>query len=395
MLNWLRTRLVTKSTLASPGADLMALFAPWGPTSSGVAVSAEAALRVPAVACAVRVIAEAVAQLPVIVYQRGAGGARERAVDHPVYRLLHDDVSPWQSSYDFRLQVQTDALLHGNGYGFANRVSGVIREVVYVCPSDMTVTRNADDGGPDYKIANRPVARDQVLHIRGLSTNGLTGKAAIDLAREAIGIALAQERHAGRLFGSGGRPSGLLKVPGKLGAEAVARISAAWSSAHGGENAGKTAILEDGVAFEPLTFASTDLQFLELRKHQVEEIARAFRVPPHLLFELGRATWSNAEEMGRAFVAYTLMPWLEQWQGAFRRCLFTRDERGQYFAEFMLDEFNRADTAKRSDSYAKMIAARVLNPNEVRAMENLPPYSGGDEFFNPNVATSSTGGSPA
>jgi HK97 family phage portal protein len=378
-------------TLAAPSEELLALFGALPGTASGITVSAESALRVPAVACAVRVIAEAVAQLPLITYQRGENGTKERATEHPAYALLHDDANEWQSAYDLKLQLQTDVLLNGNAYAFVNRVGGTVREIIRLNPAAVAV--ETDGTVPRYVLTEgktkRIFSHDQIIHIRGLSTDGILGKSPVKLAAEAIGIAIAQERHAARLLGNGGRPSGVLKLAGKLSRDAVARIRAAWNSAHSGDSAGGTAVLEEDMSFEPLSFNSVDMQFLELNKFQIEQIARIFRVPPHLLMELGRATWSNSEEMGRVFLTYTLMPWLKQWEGALRRAVFTKDERQTFFSEFLVDDFQRADLAARAAAYSQLITARVINPNEARAMENRPPYDGGDEFINPNVQAAS------
>lgn len=375
-------------TLDAPGPELLALFGGGPATAAGVAVSGESALRVPAVACAVNAISDAIAQLPILTYQRGPKGSKERAPDHPAYALLHDDANEWQSAFDLKKQIMVDVLLHGNGYGFVNRVGGTVREITRLAPESMSVDN--DSGVPVYRLhqargGDRFIRRDQIIHIKGTSTDGTTGRSAVRLAAEAIGIAAAQEGHAARLFGSGGRPSGVLKVVGKLSKEAALRIRAAWEAQHGGGNSGKTAVLEEGMSFDALSFNSVDMQFLELCKFQIEQIARAFRVPPHMLMELGRATWGNSEEMGRLFLTYTLMPWIKQWEGAIRRAVFTREERATYFAEFLTDDLARADLSKRADAYQKLIASRVINPNEARAAENRPPYEGGDEFLNPNV----------
>ncbi|MGO4389440.1 phage portal protein [Microvirga sp. 2YAF29] len=385
-------------TLSSSAGELLALFGGGPATASGVAVGGESALKVPAVACAVRSISEAIAQLPIITYKRGDNGSKERATDHPAYGLLHDDASDWQSAYDLKLQIQVDALIQGNGYGFVNKVGGKPREIIRLKPG--TVSVQDDDGIPKYllnegKRGQRVIPLDQIIHIRGLSTDGITGKSAVRLAAEAIGIAAAQEGHAARLFGSGGRPSGVLKVPGKLSKETVGRLRASWEAQHAGGQSGKTAVLEEGMEFTAISFNSVDMQFLELRTFQIQEIARAFRVPPHMLMELGRATWSNSEEMGRLFLTFTLMPWIKQWEGAIRRAVFSKDERATYFAEYLTDDLARADLSKRAESYQKLIAARVINPNEARAAENRPPYDGGNEFINPNVtATPAAGNTP-
>ncbi|TVR11935.1 MAG: phage portal protein [Salinarimonadaceae bacterium] len=375
-------------SLATPGEKLLEIFGASPSTSSGVAITPETALRVPSVACAVRTIAESVAQLPVHLYRRDEQtGAKARATDHPAYALIHDDANEWTSAYELKLAIMVDALVRGNGYAFVNRVGGEPREIIRLDPG--TVRVDLSMGAPRYFVrqasGEREIAREDVIHIRALSLDGAIGKSPVNLAAEAIGIALAQEGHAGRIFGNGGRPSGVLKAPGKLSAQAADRLRQRWGDVHAGGASGKTAVLEEGMDFVPLTFTSVDLQFLELRSFQVIEIARAFRVPPHLLFELGRATWANSEEMGRVFLTYTLMPWLKQWEGALRRALFTREERSTHFAEFLVDDFARADLESRASAYSSLIAARVLNPNEARAMENRAPYEGGEAFINPHT----------
>lgn len=381
-------------TLSSPSDELLSLFSARPTSSTGIAVSAENALRVPAVACAVRTIAEAVAQLPLHTYKRDQDGSKTRATDHPAHALLHDDANEWTSAFDLKLQVTVDALLRDNGFAYVNKVGGVPREILRLDPG--TVTIESDGGAPRYILqdgrSRRELAREDVIHIKPLSIDGIRGRGPVTLAAEAIGIALAQETHAGRIFGNGGRPSGVLKAPGKLSPTAAERLKTRWHEVHSGQSSGGTAVLEEGMDFLPLTFNSVDLQFMELRSFQVVEIARAFRIPPHLLFELGRATWSNSEEMGRVFLTYTLMPWLKQWEGAASRALFTREERKTHFAEFLVDDFQRADLDSRASAYSQLIAARVLNPNEARGMENRPPYAGGDAFVNPNTMTATEGG---
>lgn len=376
-------------TLAEPGEELLSLFGGGSITAAGIQVGPKEALRVPAVACAVRAIAEGVAQLPCHIYRRST---RERATDHPAYGLLHDDFNDWTPAFEGKRQLQVDALMHDKGgIAFVNRVRGTPKEIIRLDPAKVTV-KAGDDGEPIYTVESkaggtRELAREDVIHIRSIGLDGVTGCAPGTLAREAIGLALAQEAHAARLFGRGGRPSGILKFDGKLTAGAAARIKASWGAAFGGRASGGTAVLEGGADYKPVTLTSVDLQFLELRGFQVAEIARAFRVPPTLLMDLSKATLNNVGELGQQFVTYSLMPHLKTWEGALRRALLTKDERaeGDLYIEFLPDEFLRADIAKRADAYAKMITARVLNPNEARAAENRPPYAGGDAFENPNT----------
>lgn len=380
--SWL-SRLTTKS-LAAPDAELLALFGAAVPTAAGVSVSAATALRCTPVACAVRVITEAVATLPIMIYRRTAD-AKERATEHPAYRLLHDDPNDWTSAFALKQQVTSDALLNDKG-GFALVVrngDGKPMELHRLDPAKVTVSYNAMSE-PAYSFGGEALRRSDVLHIRPL---GLGGLCALSAAREAVGLAIVLEGHGSRLFGNGARPSGVLSLKDRVTPEAVKKVRDAWQAAHGGGRSGGTAIVEGGAEYTPLTLTSVDAQYLELRAFQIAEIARAFRVPPHMLYELDRATWSNIGDMGREFLTYSLLPWLEEWQGAIRRTLLTEDERPTHVVEFLVDDLLRADLAARATAYSTLIAARVLNPNEARAMENRAPYAGGDAFVNPNIST--------
>jgi HK97 family phage portal protein len=384
----LRSGIEEKSSLASPDAWLAELF---GSTpSSGIAVTPRSAMHCTPVRCAVQAIAEPMGALPCIVYRRSADGAKERAGEHPVHALLHDQANEWTPAATFREQITRDALLHGDGLAFINRVDGKPIELIRLQPDAITIQANPATGEPVYRQGESIIPRENVLHIAAPSTDGIRGDSPVRLASEAIGLALIMERHAAQLFGNGARPSGVLRFQTKLGDESAKRIKAAWQAAHGGGKSGGTAVLEEGGEFQSLALTSSDAQFLELRKFAIEEIARAFRVPPHMLFELGRATWSNSEQMRQDFLTFCLMAWIKRWEGEIRLKLFTPEERESYFAEFLLDDLLRADFATRMDGYAKAIAARILNPNEARAAENRAPYEGGDRFENPNTTAANS-----
>jgi len=390
MRNLLRSlfRPPEAKSLAEPDAALLEIFGGGAATAAGVSVSVATALRHPAAACAIRVIAEAVATLPVIVYRRGADGSKARASDHPAYAVLHDDANDWSSAYDLKLRLTIDALTHDKGgIAFVNRAGGKVVEILRLDPAKVSVDY-ADTGEPTYRMAGGAVLpRESILHIRAPG-----GVAPLTTAREAIGLAVVMEGHGARLFGNGARPSGLLSLKDKVTPEAVKRVRESWQLAHGGGRSGGTAIVDGDAEYTQLTLTSVDAQFLELRTFQVLEIARAFRVPPHMLYEMGRATWANTGEMGQEFLTYTLLPWLEAWTGAIRRACFTPEERAEYLAEFLVDDLLRADMASRADAYAKLISARVLNPNEARAMENRAPYAGGERFENPNTTSAAAPG---
>jgi HK97 family phage portal protein len=378
-----------KSSLASPEAWLIDLFGA-SPAASGVTVTPRTAMRCTPVRCAVQTIAETVGQLPIQVYQRNADGSKERDTDHPAHALLHDAANDWTPASKLREEVTRDALLYPQGgFAFINRVDGKPVELIRLDPELTPVTVGVINDEPAYQVAQtgkppRIIARQDIIHIPSPS---ISGCGLVHDGREAIGLALVMERHAATLFGNGGRPDGILKTPGTLGAETAQRIGAAWRTRFGGGNSGGTPVLEQGLEFQPITFNSVDAQFLELRKFSIDEIARLFRVPPILLMEFGRATWSNSEEACRQFLTYCLMPWLKRWEGEVWLKLFTPDERKTYHAEFLTDDLLRADFDARMDGYSKAIAARILNPNEARAAENRPPYAGGDRFENPNTST--------
>lgn len=316
-------------SLASPDEWLTDIFGAT-PAQSGVSVTPATAMRCTAVRAAVEAISEAMGGLPMFVYQRD-GDARERAPDHPAYALLHDQANDWTPASLFREQLTRDALLHGNGYGFINRVDGQPRELIRLAPEGVSVELDTITGEPRYRATSgnqqRFLDRRDVLHIAAPSIDGVKGASPVQQCREAIGLALIMERHAARLFGRGARPSGLLKFPGRLGAETAKRIKQSWQAAHAGENSGSTAILEENGEWQALTLNSVDAQFLELWQHATLEICRVFRVPPHLVFELGRATWGNASEMGASFLRFTLDRWIKVWQGEVRLKLITPEDR--------------------------------------------------------------------
>jgi HK97 family phage portal protein len=375
----------TKS-LAAPEAWLIELFGAT-PAASGVSVTPKNAMTVPAVRCAVQAISEAIGQLPLHVYRRTDGG-KERDTEHQASTLLHDQANDWTPASTFREQLTRDALLQPQGgFAFINRVNGKPVELIRFDPDETQIKVGAANGEPVYEAHTkgqqpRPIARQDIIHIPSPSLCGL-----IHDGREAIALAMVMERHAAHLFSRGARPAGVLKFPNKLGAETAGRIKTSWQATHGGSNSGGTAVLEEGGEFIPVTFNSVDAQFLELRKFSIEEIARIFRVPPVLLMDFGRATWSNAETVGQQFLTYTLMSWIKRWEGEVRLKLFTPDERKSWFAEFLIDDLLRADFATRMEGYSKAIAARILHPNEARAAENRSPYAGGERFENPNTST--------
>lgn len=349
------------------------------PTSaSGVTVTAASALRVPAVRRAVSLIAESVATLPFKVYAED----KEAAKDHPAYALVHDWANDWTSAEALREQLTADALLTGNGYAQVVRVEGRPVELHRMEPGAVTVEHD-DFGEPSYKVqlksGGSAVLRfHDVLHVQAPG-----GLSPVLLAREAIGLALAAEGHLSGFFKNGGRPSGVILHPNKLEAETMKKLATSWFQSHGGEQSGSTAILDEGMTFKEIAVKLADAEFSEVRREQVREIARAFNVPPALLYETSRATWSNFEQSHRDFLTGTLRPWIARWQAAYARVLLSPEERGAFYIEATPDDMLSVEFAARATAFSQYVAMRALTPNEVRAALNRPPLPGGDVLQNP------------
>ncbi len=360
------------------------------PTASGIYVSGNSALRVPAVSCAVALIAETIGCLPAKAYQRTD---KQAAKDHPAYRLVHDDANEWTSAEQLRTDLTTDALLIGNGYAAVTRFNdGTPFELHRLDPHKVRQDQT-EDGEPFYVVntdsgdVSYPF-RD-ILHIQPFG-----GASPITMAREAIALALAFEQYIGSLFANGARPSGVIKSEKVLDVEAKKKIASSWFNTHSGRNTGGTAILDEGMSYEQLSMTLADTQFAENRIEQIREIARAFRVPPTMLFELTRGTWSNTEEMSRQFHAVTLKPWLTRWAFAYARCLLTPEERADLYIEFITDDLLTTDHAARATAYGQYSIMGVMTSNEVRSGLNLPERDDGDDLANP-YTTSGTATAPA
>lgn len=379
-------------SLAEPSSELLALFGSVA-TASGVTVSAETPLRVPAVAMAVRTISEAAAGLDMRVVSIAEDGTETVDRSHPVTTFIAGDVNAWTSRAELVRDLVAGALVRdGGAAAWINRTSaGLIAEIVNYRPGVLQIDLTAETGEPVYRIGGAVISPQNVLHIRGPFD-----RSPVTLAREAIALASVMEQHAARLFGNGARPSGVIEAPKTLGDDGLKRMKAGWQAAHGGaENSGRTAILWDGATFRPLTFSSVDAQFQELRLFQIQEIARAFNMPASMLGDLSRATWSNSAEMQRQFLLLCLEPWLKVIEAAFTRALFLPDERGRYAIRIDRDDFSNVDLAVRATAINSLVASRVLNPNEGRSwLGGLAPYDGGDEFANPNTGASQPGAAP-
>lgn len=360
-----------------------------GVSSSGPIVTPDGAMRVAAVYACIRVLAETVGSLPCILYNRLPDGGKERATGTALYELLHDFPNTWQTSVEFYEQNMYHLGLRGNGINeIVPGPRGPISELVPIHPDRVTAVERMPDNtlrytisDPERRTRTRTLMSNDVFHIRGLTSDGILGLSPITHLRNAIGLAMSAEDSGARLFRQGVRPSGVLEHPQKLSDEAYARLKRAQQEHAGTNNAYRTMILEEGMKWSQVSLSNRDAQFLETRKFQIAEIARMFRVPPHMIQDLDKATFSNIEHQGIDFVVHTIRPWLVRIEKAIKRDLIINHRR--QFAEFLVDALLRGDFASRMNGYAVAIQNEIFSRNEVREMENRNPVPGGDEFRNP------------
>jgi HK97 family phage portal protein len=352
--------------------------------ASGVSVTATSAMRVPAVRRAVSLIAESTATIPFKTYAED----KQAAKDHGSFALVHGWANEWTSAETFREQLTADALLTGNGFAQVVRnAEGKPLELHRMDPGAVIV-ETTDFGEPAYRVRLKDGGETVLFYQDVLHIQAIGGVSPIILAREAIGLAMAAEQHLAGFFKNGGRPSGVIMHPNKLEAETMKKLAASWFQSHSGEQAGSTAILDEGMAFKEIAVKLADAEFSEVRREQVREIARAFNVPPALLYELSRGTWSNFEQSYRDFLTGTLRPWIARWQAAYARVLLTPEERTGLYIEATPDDMLSVEFTARATAYSQYRAMGVMTGNEVRAGLNLPALPDGDALQNPFTTTS-------
>ena len=367
----------------------------FGGTTSGKAVTERSAMQMTAVYSCVRILAEAIAGLPLHLYRYTDSGGKEKATDHPLYLLLHDEPNPEMSSFVFRETLMTHLLLWGNAYAqIIRNGKGEVMALYPLMPNKMSVER--DENGQLYYTYTRSAEEAKtaetgrvillpkdVLHIPGLGFDGLVGYSPIAMAKNAIGLAIATEEYGAKFFANGAAPSGVLEHPGTI--KDPQRVREAWQSQFGGSsNSGKIAVLEEGMKYTPISISPEQAQFLETRKFQINEIARIFRVPPHMVGDLEKSSFSNIEQQSLEFVKYTLDPWVVRWEQSIARSLLSENEKKQYFVKFNLEGLLRGDYASRMNGYATARQNGWMSANDIRELENLdriPAEEGGDLYL--------------
>lgn len=378
-----------------------------GGTTSGKAVTERSAMQMTAVYSCVRILAEAVAGLPLHLYKYTPDGGKERAITHPLYRLLHDEPNPEMSSFVFRETLMTHLLLWGNAYAqIIRNGKGEVIALYPLMPNRMEVDRDKNgklyyayttqqEDAPTMKGSTVYLDPSEVLHIPGLGFDGLVGYSPIAMAKNAIGMAIACEEYGAKFFANGAAPGGVLEHPGTI--KDPARVRESWQSTFGGSgNANKIAVLEEGMKYTPIGISPEQAQFLETRKFQINEIARIFRVPPHMVGDLEKSSFSNIEQQSLEFVKYTLDPWVIRWEQTLSRTLFSTEEKKEYFFKFNLEGLLRCDYASRMSGYATARQNGWMSANDIRELENLdriPAEEGGDLYLiNGNMCKMSDAG---
>lgn len=345
-----------KPTNSINGSSYRFLF---GGSTSGKSVNERSAMQMTAVYACVRILSESIAGLPVHLYQYKDGGSKAKAIDHPLYTLLHDEPNPEMTSFVFRETLMTHLLLWGNAYAqIIRNGKGQVVGLYPLMPNRMSVDR--DDKGQLYyqyqmqdsdantgKTGTVTLKPSDVLHIPGLGFDGLVGYSPIAMAKNAIGLSIATEEY-------------------------------------GAKFSHKVAILEEGMHYTPISISPEQAQFLETRKFQIDEIARIFRVPPHMVGDLEKSSFSNIEQQSLEFVKYTLEPWIVRWEQSLNRALLTDSEKAAYFVKFNVDGLLRGDYQSRMNGYATARQNGWMSANDIRELENLdriPPELGGDLYL--------------
>lgn len=365
-------------------------------SSSGKSVSQTSALSVTAVYSCVRILSEAIAGLPLHTYKCKSNGGKEKAIDHPLYFILHDEPNPEMTSFVFRETMMSHLLLWGNAYAqILRNGKGDVIALYPLAPNRMTVDRasngriyytysTSDNDNPKLKSKGQVYLKaEDVLHIPGLGFDGLVGYSPIAMARNAIGMAMACEEYGAKFFANGASPSGVLEHPSTI--KNPDKLRESWNSLFkGSSNSHQIAVLEEGLKYQPISISPNEAQFLETRKFQINEIARIFRIPPHMIGDLEKSSFSNIEQQSLEFVKYTLDPWVTRWEQSICRRLFKDSEKAEYFVKFNVDGLLRGDYQSRMNGYATGRQNGWLSANDIRELENMnqiPDELGGNLYL--------------
>ena len=353
--------------------------------NSGVAVDENSALNFSAVWACVRVISEAVASLPIGVFKEDENGNRGVDKSSPIYSLLAYEPNSYMTSFIWRECLMNNLLIHGNSYFLIKRDSSLRPiELCYLNPEDVNPVKVDDVIYYNVEEYDSPIPQYDMLHFVGMGYDGIKGKSVLRVHADTIGLSLGANVTATSYFGNSTQVAGVLKHPGKLSEEAASRLKASWNNNYSGPyNSNRTAILEEGLDFKAISIPASDRQLLDSRLFQVQEIARIFRVPPHLIGDLSKASYNSMEQLSIEFVRTTLRPYLVNIESELNRKLFRESERGTYYTKMSVEGLLRGDSQARANFYREMLQTGVFSINEVRRFEDMNPIENGDEHLVP------------
>lgn len=367
-----------------------------GPTASGKRIGANSAMAVSTVYACTKILSEDVAKLDLNLWRKTENGGREPAKRHFLYKLLSRP-NRYQNRFEFIESIMFSLVLRGNAIIVILRDrNGTPIELLPVSADRVTILE-ATDGTLFYQITRTgyhqmaqlntqpmSIPEDDILHIRTLAPDHVVGLSAISMGREAIAQSLVMEEYASRLFATGARPGGILRVKTRLTPEVAARMKASWDAAHGGVGkVGGTAVLEEDTDWKPLGMTSVDAQFIDSRRFAIEEIARMFRMPLHKINSMENSTKNNITQQSLEYLTDTLQPWLERIETAFEYKFELKGGNTEYEIEFDTAQLLRADIETRYKAYAVAKQQGIMSTNEIRILEGLNPVTGGDEILNP------------
>ncbi len=358
----------------------------FGNTTSGVNVSEKSSIGLTAVWAAVRLLSETIASLPINVYKIDKNNSKFIDYPNPLNTLISRTPSPQYTRYNFIETMMTNLLLWGNAYAHIIRNGGARAVELRIIPPEIVEPfKSEDDGLIYYKIKDSNIlASKEILHIVGLSFDGVKGQSPIQACQQALGIGMASQQFGANFFGRGANLSGVLEHPARLSDDAANRLRDSWNSRFSGiQNSHQTAILEEGVKFKPIGMPLADAQFIETRRFSVEEIARIYRVPNHLINDLSKSSFNNIEQQSLEFSKFSLSPYLVSWEEELNRKLLPERELKTHFFKFSTRELLRSDATSRADYYTKLFNIGVLSINDIRDQEDLNKIENGDKHFIP------------
>jgi HK97 family phage portal protein len=367
-------------------AKLAGMLGAWYDSDAGVTVTSANALQISTVYQCVRVLSESIGMLPLFL-MADSGQGKDKAKTHPLYKILKTAPNDYQTAQEWKEMVIAHLCLLGNHYSYINRVNGKVLELLPLSPTAV-LPKLRDDYTVEYQVTfksgvTKTLEQSEILHFKLFSTDGVNGICPISMGRNALGLLKATEAHGSSLFKNGANPFGGFKTDKNLTEEQFKGLKDQLQEHQGSGNGFKPLILEGGLEWVQVAITPENAQFLETRKFQRSEIAGLFRVPPHMIGDLERATFSNIEHQGLEFVTGTLMPYLTKIESRINVSLLNPKDQANYEAKFNVNALLRGDMKARAEFYTKMLQNGAMSPNEIRAKEDMNPRDGGDIFLTP------------